>query len=174
MPWKPRNVPTRTTRPCCSTRRRLIAAKRRFPKIPTWRNADPDEEIPGIAARKGGLSGFWSAFKEKLTRLPAPQSEPVDTCQQKPGFDQRKRRVTPLREALNCRGQRHRVPGKRDEVFVGATGWSPCDKKAVGAFLLSAFRQKNTEKRQTGMSAPPSYAILHGLDKPLYGRGDDG
>ena len=40
--------------------------------------ADPDEETQA-SPPEGGLSGFWSAFKEKLTRSPAPQSEPVDT-----------------------------------------------------------------------------------------------
>ncbi len=42
-------------------------------------NADQDEEIPA-SRQEGGLSGLWSALKEKLTRLPAPQSEQKDTC----------------------------------------------------------------------------------------------
>ena len=39
---------------------------------------DQNEETPA-SRQQVGLSGLWSALKEKLTRLRAPQSEPVDT-----------------------------------------------------------------------------------------------
>ena len=48
-----------------------------IPEDTNVEEAVQDKETPASQAERG-LSGLWSAFKEKLTRSPAPQSEPVD------------------------------------------------------------------------------------------------
>ena len=97
--------------------------------------ANPDEETPA-SPPEGGLSGFWTAFKEKLTRSPAPQSEPVDAGSES--------QDSPTEEKADARSEKPSAAadGATESGETTMNEAQPCATNSGGAFLLSALRQE--------------------------------